>query len=169
MRSRYDDNELGRRVRGARGFVRELINLAELQGWTLRAKDDGFLFYPPDGQAQPGYQSIFARDPGSDNSIVKRLKDSFRRAGMRFPEDDPPVKRTTVSNQPTKTVTVQNNAIVGAPQPSIAECVAAIRQKVGFIMDALSEIETYARYIEADSAQMSQLRQVLKQTLGGSL
>lgn len=146
------DRMLTLRLKKARGLMRELIDLADMQGWSYRAKnsDEGMLFFP--SNPRPGFDQIYARDPGSDNALAKQIKDRFRKAGMKFPEDTP------AERKPKPMVTTQPK------QPE--NQFDLVRQKINQTVNLLSEIEQAMKKIETDAARYRVIGEALKSLQG---
>jgi hypothetical protein len=139
------------RLKAARGLMRELIDLADLQGWSYRPKEDGLLFSPPKAIVRPGFELLFASDPGNDSHRHKQLKDRFRKAGMKFPEDEPVERKSKMSPAPPKT-------LPSAP----ANPFTVMRQKINAQMTILSEMEQELGRIEAEYGKFKALGEALK-------
>lgn len=143
------------RVKTARGLLREIIDLADLQGWTFRVKDDGLLFFAPPQIARPGFDKVYARDPGSDSALQRQIKDRFRKAGMKFPEDHLPERKPKVSQIPSK-----------PPAVAAVDSFSLIAQKINSTVGLLSEIEGLVKKIQQDQAKLKVLGDALKSLSG---
>jgi hypothetical protein len=152
---RGEDRILTARIKQSRGLLREVIDLADLQGWTFRPKENGLLFFPPKTIVRPGFESIYAYDPGNDSSKQKHLRDRFRKGGMKFPEDCE-LERVPKVNQ--KPVIAASNGGTKLPP---ADPVAAIRQKINQALDSLAEIDPLLQQIETDNGKLKKLAEAL--------
>lgn len=149
--------QLRQRVRNAHGFFRELIDLTEIQGWMCRVKEDGLLFFPPPDKRRPGMESVYARDPGNESHSQKQIRDRFRKAGLVFPDEQPP-ERKPKAVMATTTHTPSSTA---APTPT-ANPFALIRQKISSTVNLLSEIEQLLGKIEVDDEHARKIKEMLK-------
>lgn len=150
-----NDAALNARVRRSSGVMREIIDLADEQGWTFRTKEEGLLFRPPPAITRPGYECVFARDPGSDSGRQRQMKDRFRKAGMKFP--DQPEERIS-------RVTTPKTALPAPPKVAQTEAdpIARIRTNIGVMVNALSEIERDLGTVEKGQAAVAVIRDAFK-------
>ena len=155
------------RIKDARGFLRELVDLAEEQGWEMRAKDVGLLFFPPAHVARQGMGQLYARDPGTDSHTQKALRDRFRKAGMKFPQDEPIERKPKVTAPMTTASTATGGMIAAQASAPALDAFAQIRQKLSAVITLLSEIEQLVGKVESDNAHVRKVRDALK--LLGSL
>lgn len=142
------------KVRRSRGTWRDCIDLAEIQGWRLQIKGDGFLFYPPKNVVRPGFECIHAEDPGGDSGKQRHLIQNLRKAGLKFPEDDQPTRIQPVTTPP-KFQLVQ-------PPVDATNPFSVIRQKITATINLLSEMEQELNALETDTAKMRQFKELLK-------
>lgn len=149
--------QLRQRVRGAHGFFRDLLDLAEDQGWKFRVKEEGLLFFPPANKRRPGMESVYASDPGNQSHQQRHIRDRFRKAGLVFPDEQPP-ERKPKAVMATTTNTLSSTA---AP-PSTANPFALIRQKISATVNLLSEIEQLLGKIEVDDEHARKIKEMLK-------
>jgi hypothetical protein len=152
-----NDAALNGRVRRSSGLMREIIDLADEQGWTFRIKEEGLLFRPPLAITRPGYECVFARDPGSDSGRQRQMKERFRKAGMRFPEDQPPERIPRVTTSKTA-LTVKGVPTV----PTESDPIARIEANIGVMVTALSEIERDLAAVKKDQAAVAVIRNAFK-------
>lgn len=146
-------------------FFSEILDLAQEQRWSARRKDAGWLFHPPRAIARPGFEQVFASDPGKDSHSQKVVRDRMRKAGLKFDDDqEAPIVSTTPSKpNGASGHAPASSASVQSPQP--ANLFAAVRQKVNVAINALSDAEGLLAQIESDTAEMTRLRELLKSTL----
>lgn len=145
------------RIRKARGFMRELIDLAELQEWSFRVQGEGLLFFPPEHARRPGFESVYMSDCGNDSGTQRKIRDRFRKAGLKFPEDEPPKRTATVTTPPKFTL------VQPAPtETSAADPFVLIRQKVDAALNLMTEIVDLVGRVEADNAKFKALKDMLK-------
>lgn len=140
-------------------FVREIIGLAEEQNWTFRVKGDGgLLFLPPDDVRRPGYDTVFLVDPHNDSHIQKVVRDRFKKAGMKFPEDQPkerktPMSQTSISKPLTSLTT---------PTEKNDDPFALIETKLCMAADLLAESVVLLGKAKENNSKLDNLRKLLK-------
>jgi hypothetical protein len=144
------------RIRGARGIIREIVDLADEQGWTIRAKGDakgGLLFIPPAHIKRPGQEMVYADDPGHDSGRVKSIRRNFERAGLKFPD----------SQEHSRVPQPQPIKLVPGERIPPADDFEALNQQVERITNALSEIEFIRNRLKAKLEKAEQLSKLLRQ------
>jgi hypothetical protein len=140
-------------ARKARGFMREIIDQAELQDWTFRCQGSGLLFFPPASRRRSGFDSVHLSDPGTDSHAQKVFKDRFRKAGMKFPEDQP-AERRAMATPPKFSIVSQT--------PESGDPFVLIRQKVDLALNLMTEIVDLVGRAEADNANVKAVKDALR-------
>lgn len=125
----------------SKSFVNDILDLADEQGWVFRKKDDGWLLFPPRGEAQ------FLRDPGNESHTQRNIRYRLFKAGLKFPEE----KSMT---EPPKQIPV--------PSAPVVSVFTQARQKINAAVNLLSEAEQLINKAEADNQQLQKLRELLK-------
>lgn len=161
-----DDAALRRKVRSATGFLRELIDLADEQGWSYRVKDEGFLFFPPRAKARPGMTQVFASDPGNQSHTQRQIRERFHKAGLVFPDErKEKSSMTDPQNKVTKFQGVRTAGEIMSAHPeaiALSSAFQRLRQKINSAVSLLSDIEQIAGEIERDNLELQPLREVIK-------
>lgn len=157
------DRALSLRIKHATGFIRQLIDLAEEQEWTMRCKDDGFLFFPPREKARIGFESVFARDPRNDSRTRKIITDRFKKAGLLFPDEH---KERTMNRPPSND---SHRPTAPAPAASVQQQSAQpvnvfdqLNQKIDEGIAVLSEISQLVNAAKLEHSKLDALRTALQ-------
>lgn len=129
-----------------------MINLAEEQGFTLRAREDGIQFTSEKG-------STFVHDPGTDNGARKVVKLRMERIGLNFRPE-----RNRKQQQPANVevdTTMASESQTAAPEKEKTLFELA-REKMSNAINALSDLEKVLNQIESEGGKLKQLRDLLK-------
>jgi hypothetical protein len=162
------NRDLSLRIRHATGFLRQLIDLAEEQQWTMRCKEDGFLFFPPRDRARIGFESVFARDPRNDSRTRKIIMDRFKKAGLNFPDEhehkEKPMNRPNDSHRVGSTAPAAAPVVAPTQQQSEqpANVFDQLNQKIDEAITVLSEIGQLVNAAKMENSKLDALRTALQ-------
>ena len=128
----------------SKSFLKTVLEAAEKQGWLVRPKDQGYLFFPPKGNCE------FVSDPYNESHTQRNILYRLKKAGLKFPDEE----KLLVATPKTSELTITPVAVVSP--------FTEARQKINAAVNLLSEAEQLINKAEADNQSLTKLRELLK-------
>ena len=127
----------------SKSFLKTVLEAAEEQGWLVRPKDQGYLFFPPKGNCE------FVSDPYNESHTQRNILYRLKKAGLKFPDEERIVASVPKAPEPTTAV-------------AVVSPFTEARQKINAAVNLLSEAEQLINKAEADNQSLTKLRELLK-------